>query len=192
MADATLPDVLSPEWVADEFAQSGYADGRMHLPTTKGAKEKMMELMKELNLKTAGLSNAVRWERIVRHCVESERHLAQPSHYKSFFYTDTFGTFYNDRRFWLHFNLAIFKHDTILYLVTFIAMYYAHQLSYELYVYKSDNLAPCYKYPLQFHCEVLRLFQRYTFSGIEDVSKIVSALIFKSVLSRMVQYFNAF
>ena len=79
----------------------------------------------------------------------------------------------------------------MLYAMTFLLMYYAHQFSYELYVYKSDGIAPCYKYPLQFHCEVLRLFQRYTFSGIEDVSKIVSALLFKGVISRMLQYMNS-
>ena len=193
MTDATLPDVLTAEWVVEEFNASGYADGRMHLSTTKGAKEKMTDKMKDLGMKTAGMSNAVRWERIVRHYVESERHLAQPSSYKSFFYNPpVFNTFYADRRFYMHFNLSILKHDLVLYVFTFLAMYYAHQFSYELYVYKSANLAPCYKYPLQFHCELLRMFQRYTFSGIEDVSKIVSAIVLKNVLSKMLQYMNGF
>ena len=190
--DTLLPVELTPEWVCDEFAKSGYADGRMHLSTTLGAKLKMTTLMTQLNLRTASLTNEARWERLVRHCVDSERHLANPAHYKSFFYSDTFKVFWRDRRFWLYYNIAFFKHDLTLYALTFLLMYYAHQLSYELYVYKGVNVAPCYKYPLQFHCEILRLFQRYTFSGIEDVSKIISALIFKRAISQMLNYVNSF
>ena len=185
-----LPETLTCDWINGEYAAHGY-DGRMKDPIMKGAKDKMTTLMKECNLKTSALTNEARWLRLVRHCVDSERHKANPAHYKSFFYSDTFKLFWGDRRFWVYFNVGFLKHDSVLYAMTFLLMYYAHQFSYELYVYKSDGVAPCYKYPLQFHCEILRLFQRYTFSGIEDVSKIVSALLFKGVLSRMLQYMNS-
>ena len=185
-----LPETLTTEWVVNEYALNGN-DNIMTQPTTRGAKEKMLELMRSLNMKITGLNNGSRWERLVRHCVDSEKQLAQPAHYKSFFYTSTFAAFWYDRRFWLYFNVAFLKHDLFLYFLTFTLMYYAHQYSYELYVFKSDGIAACYKYPLQFHCELLRLFQRYTFSGIEDVSKIVSALVLKGVLSRALQFMNS-
>lgn len=182
-----VPLELTAAKVQELFEVHAYACP-MALPRTHGARVVMENFMKANHLKcSTKLNNQEKWTRVVRHCVPGEQRLADPAHYKRFPFT----LFWNDKRFYKYFfarTLQFLRNDSVQFTAACLLIFLLHAWSFELYTVPLPWLggtAACSRLPMQWHCYMLRMVQAHTFSGTEDVYKMLGVLLTKALMSML-------
>lgn len=170
-------ETLTPEWVAAEFEREGY-EGRMSLRTTAGALQVMERYLRDNKMKISNLTNDERWRRIVRDSVPSEMHLASPAHYHGI--PRQFITRMDFLQHHYATAFAFFHSVQFQIFLAAVVMTLAHDWSHQLYTKPLPLLGStvsCSKLPVQYFCPILKSIQDYTFSGFEDLTKFITAVV---------------
>jgi hypothetical protein len=183
MNELTTNDVLTADWIVEEFSREGYS-GRMAEPTTPNALALMDTFLRKHGMKVSNLNNKSRWERIVRHTVPTEQHLADPAHYHRLparfvtrmdFLKHHFATLF-----------AFFHNPRMQFILAAASMTVAHDMSYQMYAKPLPWLGStisCSKVPVQFHCGFLKQVQDYTYSGYQDLAKFAATFVTQSIIA---------
>ena len=162
-------DHLTPARILKEFKENGY-ESEYSSSKTLGVRQPMTDYLKANGVFYSDTDNGEKWRRVVRDCVPSEQHLADPSHYKrvpkKFAYRWDFVVHH------YLFPARLIHHPLFRYALAFTFTYYAHLWSFEWYVKPLWNLPPCAKIPLQPQCYALKTIQDYTFNGWNDFAKL--------------------
>ncbi len=191
----STPKSLTDKDIVSYFEEDGY--DAFH--KKKGVSDVLKEYMERNCLKTSTAStNAEKWKRIVRDCVEGEQHLAQPHHYRSIPLK-----FRRRPDFLYHHYINRFKVLTsspAQFIYTALLLHFAHKWSHQLYMiplrfFPFYNSKACSDASHMTGCDWLNHIQQYSFKGENDLKKYVvivaSQQVVRWVTNRLSPYRTA-